>query len=105
MMDVRPGDILAWRKTDIEQGVSSGHTLMIASLPEEERDDRIRVRVIDSTRKPHANDTRPSGTLGVGAGDMWFTTDRDGEPIGFFVDQRTAGGEAHEEAGIVAAAN
>lgn len=96
MMDVRPGDILSWRKAEIEEGVSSGHTLMIASLPEEERDNRIRVRVIDSTRKSHTNDTRPAGTLGVGAGDMWFTVDRDGEPIGFYVDEESGQSTSHK---------
>jgi len=89
MMDVRPGDILAWRKVTVEQGDSSGHVLMIAGFPEEERDDRIRVRVIDSTRGVHANDTRAEGILGVGAGDMWFTVDRDGEPNGFYVNEKS----------------
>lgn len=87
--DARPGDVLAWRTRSIEEGVSTGHTCMIASVPEEEPDGRIRVRVIDSTRKTHANDTRPGGKLGVGAGDMWFTVNDDDEPEGFYVNDQS----------------
>ncbi|MCG8599618.1 MAG: hypothetical protein MI807_05710 [Verrucomicrobiales bacterium] len=83
--DALPGDVLAWRKDGIVKGKSTGHVLMIASSPVQEEDGRFRVRVIDSTRGIHANDTRPEGSFGVGAGDMWFTVDEDGEPDGFYV--------------------
>ena len=83
---MRPGDVLAWRKDNIVRGVSTGHTCVIAGYPNLEDDGRVRVRVIDSTRKRHANDTRPAGTNGVGAGDMWFVIDDAGKPIGFYVD-------------------
>ena len=86
MMDVQPGDVLAWRKKSIKQGVSTGHTCMIAGLPIKEPDGRVRVRVIDSTTALHTNDTRPPGTTGVGAGDMWFNVNDAGESTGFFVD-------------------
>lgn len=88
MMDARPGDVLAWRKKKITKGVSTGHTLVIAGLPELEKDGRVRVRVrvIDSTRKIHADDSRPEGTNGVGAGTMWFEVDDAGMPVRFFVD-------------------
>jgi hypothetical protein len=85
LMDIKPGDILAWRKDVIEEGESSGHTAMVAGKPVLEKDGRVRVRVIDSTRGPHSNDTRTETTLGVGSGDMYFTADRDGRPSGFYV--------------------
>lgn len=96
MMEVRPGDILSWRKAEMVEGVSSGHTLMIAGLPKEERDDRFRVRVIDSTRKPHANDTRPAGTLGKGSCEMGFTVDRAGKLVGFYVDDESGHSTSHK---------
>ena len=88
LLDARPGDVLAWRKKKITKGVSTGHTLVIAGLPELEKDGRVRVRVIDSTRKIHADDSRPEGTNGVGAGTMWFEVDEAGMPVRFFVDDK-----------------
>ena len=58
LMDARPGDVLAGRKRKIQKGVSTGHTMVIASKPMREKDGRVRVRVIDSTRKIHAQDSR-----------------------------------------------
>jgi len=86
MMDARPGDVLAWRKKKITKGVSTGHTLVIAGKPKMERDGRVRVRVIDSTRKVHAVDSRPEGGNGVGAGIMWFEVDDAGKPVRLFID-------------------
>ena len=85
LMDIRPGDILAWRAEVIEEGQSSGHVAMVASEPVLEKDGRVRLRVIDSTRGPHSNDSRTADTLGVGSGDMYFTMDREGKPSGFYV--------------------
>jgi hypothetical protein len=85
LLDIKPGDVLAWRKDVIKEGESSGHTAMVASKPVVEKDGRVRIRVIDSTRGPHSNDTRTEKNLGVGSGDMYFTADRDGRPSGFYV--------------------
>ncbi|HZZ43593.1 MAG TPA: hypothetical protein VFE58_11700, partial [Tepidisphaeraceae bacterium] len=46
-------------------------------------DNTFRVTVIDSTSSPHANDTRASGTTGVGRGTLWFQVDPAGHPTGF----------------------
>lgn len=86
LMEALPGDVLAWRKEKITKGVSTGHTLVIASKPKKEGDGRVRVRVIDSTRKIHADDSRPEGSNGVGAGTMWFELDAEGAPVRFYVD-------------------
>lgn len=85
LMEVRPGDILAWRTETVVEGQSSGHVAMIASEPVVEKDGRVRFRVIDSTRSPHSNDTRTETSLGVGSGDMYFVMDGEGKPTGFHV--------------------
>ncbi|MDF1813443.1 MAG: hypothetical protein P1V20_14695 [Verrucomicrobiales bacterium] len=84
--DAKPGDVLSWRKDEIAKGSTTGHTLLIAGHPVQESDYLYRVRVIDSTTKIHADDTRPAGTNGVGAGTMWFVTDESHTPVGFYVD-------------------
>jgi len=86
IMDARPGDVLAWRKTTLKRGSTTGHVLMIAGLPVREPDGRVRMRVLDSTSAPHANDTRAKGESGIGAGDMWFETDATGAATAFYVN-------------------
>lgn len=85
LSDLQPGDVLAWRTETIEEGKPSGHVAMVASEPVVEKDGRVRLRVIDSTRGRHSNDTRTEATLGVGSGDMYFVEDQSGRPTGFYV--------------------
>lgn len=87
--DVRktqPGDILAWRKKTIRKGSTTGHVCMIASSPTEIGTNLIQVRLIDSTRSPHTNDTRTSGKTGVGSGLRTFLIDENGAPLGSWID-------------------
>lgn len=87
MMDVKPGDIIAWRKLTLSEGLNTGHICVIAGKPVMEADGRVRVRVIDSTSGRHAKDTRKEGTNGVGAGEMWFAVNELGEPEGFWIHE------------------
>jgi hypothetical protein len=87
--DLRPGDIFAWKKRKIVKGETTGHVLMIQSIPKRQKGGLYRVRVVDSTRSPHANDTRTSKTLGVGSGEMWLSADEDGRLNGFQVSARS----------------
>lgn len=82
MLDAQPGDVLARRAKDILPGESTGHVMIIDATPVEEAPGRIRVVVIDSTSRPHANDTRPAGTNGVGRGTIWVEVDAQGQPVG-----------------------
>jgi len=82
LCDALPGDVLARRNKEIVPGESTGHVMIIDALPVEERPGRLRVVVIDSTSRPHANDTRPAGTNGVGRGTIWVDVDADGQPVG-----------------------
>ena len=81
-MDAQPGDVLARRATEIVPGESTGHVMIIDAAPVEEKPGRIRVVVIDSTGRPHADDTRAAGTGGVGRGTIWVEVDHAGEPVG-----------------------
>jgi CHAP domain len=85
LMDVKPGDILAWRKDELKKGRTTGHVAVVSGVPMLEKDGRVRLRVIDSTNNPHSNDTRPAKTSGVGSGDIYFTMDQEGRPSGFYV--------------------
>lgn len=88
MMDIKPGDIIAWRKPSLIQGRHTGHIVMAASKPILESDGRVKIRVADSTSRRHANDTRPRGVKGVGAGDMWFAINKEGEPVGYWLNEK-----------------
>jgi hypothetical protein len=78
--DARPGDIIAWRRGHFLPGESTGHVVILASAPEAETDGTYRAVIIDSTTAPHADDTRPAGTSGVGRGTVWFEVDHRGRP-------------------------
>ena len=94
LAEAKPGDILVWRKDKLVRGSSTGHVLIIASEPIEESDGRLRVEVIDSTRKIHAEDTREKGTDGVGKGTMWFDVDESGKAIRYYVDDSATPGKS-----------
>jgi hypothetical protein len=87
-MDAVPGDVVAWRKKDLKEGSTTGHTCTIAGKPEMIGDGLVRVRIIDSTRSPHENDTRSEGEKGMGAGDKTFLVDAEGQCIGYLVGER-----------------
>lgn len=87
LMDVKPGDIIAWRKLILKQGLNTGHVCMIAGYPTLEADGRVKVRIVDSTSGRHANDSRPDGVTGVGSGDMWFAINEEGEPVGYWFNE------------------
>jgi len=89
MMEVKPGDIIAWRKLTITEGLNTGHICMIAGEPVMEGDGRVRVRIIDSTSGRHANDTREKGSNGVGAGEMWFAVNEAGAPVGYWLHEKS----------------
>lgn len=84
--DAEPGDLLAWQREKIGKGSITGHVLMIASKPQRDPDGRFRVRVIDSTRSLHFEDTRGKDGTGVGAGIMWFAVDDKGRPVRYYRD-------------------
>jgi hypothetical protein len=83
LADARPGDLLAWRREEIKPGEDTGHIVIVDEAPVREDDGQFRVIVLDSTGKPHGDDTRQSGATGVGRGTIWLTVDEAGRPAGF----------------------
>ncbi len=81
--ELRPGDVVAWEK---QTATSSGHAVVIGSLPVAGPEGTWVVEVYDSTASPHGEDSRPTdsraGVLessgkrsGLGHGRMAFTAD------------------------------
>ena len=63
---LRPGDIIVWRKNVIPNTGDSGHVCIFMNLVEiKEREAMI--RIFDAARDPHDNDGRETG---VGIGDL-----------------------------------
>lgn len=85
--DLRPGDIIAWKRPPDSTSTNTGHVMLVRSAPHRssERPNEWLVEVIDSTATPHAADTRPPGSTGLGAGVIGLLTDDTGRPAGYRV--------------------
>jgi hypothetical protein len=81
--DAKPGDILAWRKVTIPEKGTTGHVVVLDSLPTPVAPDLFKIVVIDSTSQPHEDDTRKSDETGVGRGTVYIKVDAEGRPISF----------------------
>lgn len=82
--ELRPGDLMAWRKPEWKSGESTGHIVIVDDPPEAVTNDFWRVSVIHSTGSP--------GTGGVARATIWFTVDDTGRPNG--IRRKTATGPA-----------
>ena len=81
LTNVVPGDLIAWRKTTLKKGSTTGHVLMVAGLPKIVGSGLVQIRTIDSTRN--------SERQGFGAAVRTFTINTAGEPTGYMIgDQR-----------------
>ena len=83
--DVRPGDIFAWKRPkEWGKGVT-GHVGFVASRPAplDDVDNAYVVRIVDSTRYPHGDDTRVPDQTGFGLGTVLFVTDETGKPTAY----------------------
>jgi hypothetical protein len=91
LVDVRRGDIMAWRFATIEPGQDTGHVVIIAETPTlDPSGDFFVVRVYDSADEAHFDDTRkpdgqpsPTGSTGVGSGFINVRVDGAGRPLAF----------------------
>jgi hypothetical protein len=84
--DVEPGDLFAWRRPkDWPKGGNSGHVGIVLAKPAKLAHvaNAYVVRVLDSTRWRHQDDTRGADETGFGIGTILFVTDDDGHPIGY----------------------
>ena len=79
--DLQPGDIIAWRHrpgTPTKDPRSTGHVAFVVGRPVPDGGGLWRVRVSDSARSGHSDDTR-RGASGVGAGTILVGTTPSGE--------------------------
>lgn len=90
----KPGDLIAWLKTDRQAGDNTGHVMLIAEKPVRDGEHQFRVRIMDSTMSPHGDDSRPEGATGIGKGTIWLVVNGSGEPTGYRWKSR--GGTVHE---------
>jgi hypothetical protein len=83
---VEPGDLFAWRRPDTwPKGGNTGHIGIVIARPAKvpHIEGAYLVRVIDSTRWQHQDDTRADDETGFGMGTILFMTDADRAPIGY----------------------
>jgi len=90
LAEALPGDVVAWVKPDHVPGDNTGHVVLLAEKPVAETDQRLRVRIYDSTLHGHALDERANaGRSGIGQGTLWIDVDNQGRPIGYRWKSRT----------------
>ena len=83
LSEVRRGDVIAWRFARWSAGGDTGHVLLVADRPEPAGYGLTAVRVYDSSRVPHLDDSRDRGGTfesGVGMGTLLFHVGRSGAP-------------------------
>jgi hypothetical protein len=86
IQEVEPGDIFAWlRPKDWPKGGNTGHVGVVIARPTPvaHLDNAYVVRIADSTRWRHQDDTRSKDQTGFGMGTILFVTDDQGQPIGY----------------------
>jgi hypothetical protein len=86
LLQVRRGDIIAWRHPGpIKPHNDTGHVLIVAEAPmgQDEQISAVTVHVYDSSNVPHNQDTRRDGVTGVGMGAVVFLADSQGRPSSF----------------------
>ena len=85
--DMQPGDILAWRFSEIQTGHDTGHVMIIRSVSTGPQAGQYNVQVDDSAAMAHFHDTRGNGLgqfpTGVGSGTITLQTDATDAPAGF----------------------
>jgi hypothetical protein len=95
LADSRRGDVLAWRlAVHPERHEDTGHVVIVAAEPWDDRDGVWAVRVYDSSPDPHFDDSRGQGgespDAGVGTGTIRFRVDDQGKPIEFLFGPSSA---------------
>ena len=83
--DLLPGSVIAWLKSPNSDSDDTGHIMIVRTNPvaDLKHSNEILVAVIDSTRSPHAQDSRVNGTTGIGTGIISLVVNTTGNAIGF----------------------
>lgn len=77
--ELRPGDILCWKKDNVPKNGDSGHMAIIYKLERDSNSVLQKVWVLDSSKLPHDQDERVEGP---GLGLMRIEIDKEAKMIG-----------------------
>lgn len=87
MQDLRPGDVIAWRRPPTVVSRNTGHVAFVQEAPRrlDPEGRRWLVRIADATSIPHGNDTRPrQHPSGFGYGTLTlFVETRGADPTAY----------------------
>lgn len=89
MQNVQVGDVIAWKYDPKLKKRDTGHVVIVYEKPVLEEVGLWRVRVLDSTKGRHAQDTRGENENGLGLGIMWFRVNQEGFPIALHSSDKT----------------
>jgi hypothetical protein len=83
--DLLPGDVVAWLRSPNSDSDDTGHVMIVRSSPiaDPNRPNEILVAITDSTRSPHALDSRANGVTGIGTGAISIVMNTTGSAVGF----------------------
>jgi hypothetical protein len=83
--DLRAGDVIAWEMPESVDSENTGHVLIVRSTPTKSvRTGEWLVKIMDSTRSPHANDSRGTSETGIGTGTLGLKVDSLGKPLAYY---------------------
>ncbi|MFD1528130.1 hypothetical protein [Pseudonocardia aurantiaca] len=84
--ELRPGNVIAWLTAPDSDTDNTGHVMVVDGRPVQnpQRPNEWLVKIIDSTKSPHADDSRAKGTTGLGTGTVGLIVNRSGEPVGYY---------------------
>ena len=76
--DAEPGDIMVW--VNPPDSGDSGHAMIIMEAPVPEGKQLFKIKICDSSKSPHGQDSRASGSNGIGSGFIFVETNENGSP-------------------------
>jgi len=94
-MDLVPGDIVSWLRPPDNDSHNTGHVMLVRDTPRlnPREADEVLIPVMDSTRSPHAQDSRSKDHTGLGTGTIGVIIDAQGLPVSY----RWRGGQSKRE--------
>jgi len=79
--DAAPGDVLVWVNSPGKD--NTGHVMIVMEAPLPEGKELFKLKICDSSKSPHQDDTRENGSNGIGIGIIWIETDEKGSPVAY----------------------
>lgn len=79
-----PGDLVVYKYSSTSSTGTTGHVMMVTGSPTAGRSGELLVKVVDSARSGHANDTRGTTYSGPGTGTIGIKYDSNGYAVGYY---------------------